>query len=127
MSIESFIKKIAVQTAVYWGSPVNNGYGGKTFAEGVEIQCRWQETGKETIITNNGKEYVSNTQVLVTQDLDVEGWLYLGTIAELNTLGFNSLIKDFKPNQIDGAYQIRRFSKIPMIKSGTKFVRTAYL
>lgn len=127
MSIPSFIRKISAQTAVYWGSPCDNGFGGKTFAEGIEIQCRWQDTGKETMITVNGKEYISNTQVLVNEDLDVEGWLFLGSLSDLDDLGYNSLIKDFRPNEIDGAYEIKRFSKIPLIKSSTKFVRTAYL
>ena len=50
MSITSFIKRIAVQDCVYWGNPVNDGFGGTTFDYPVEIKCRWTE--KTRILSN---------------------------------------------------------------------------
>jgi len=118
MGIEKFIQKIAVQTAVYWGAPQSDGYGGYTFSSPVEINCRWE--GVSEVITNkNGKEIVSNAKVLVTTDLDKEGFLYLGTM--------ESGIDYSNPKNIEGAYVIQKIEKIPMIRSTTAFVRIVYL
>jgi hypothetical protein len=121
MSIESFIKKVCVQTAVYWGNPVSDGYGGKTFDAAVEIKCRWEEK-LELFTSSNGEQLVSRAVILLTQDVDDGGFLYLG---ELDTLV--SPIDVTKPKTITGAWEIKRFDKIPMIKSTTVFVRKAYL
>ena len=43
MSITNFILRMSKHTAVYWGSPQEDGYGGRTYAQPVEIQCHWQQ------------------------------------------------------------------------------------
>ena len=120
MGIEKFIKKVCVQTAVYWGTPSPSDDGGMTFADPVEISCRWESKTK-VIAGAKGREIVSVAEVLVTQDLDKEGYLYLG---ELSDLGSD---EEDSPEIVEGAYMIQRFDKIPMIKSTTEFVRKAYL
>jgi hypothetical protein len=115
-----FVESVCVQTAVYWGSPKNDGYGGTTYDSPVEIKCRWD--GKTKRITNDeGEEVVSRAQVLVTQDLEVGGVLYLGTLNDLGTEQEND------PAQIVGAYKIQRVEKSPLFRSTKDFVRTVYL
>ena len=117
MSITSFIKKVCVQTAVYWGNPQNDGYGGTTFDYPVEIKCRWED--KERIqYSNMGKELHQKGEALITQDVDIQGWLYLGTLDD-----FDSSVDETDPLHVDGAYQIIAIDKIPLIKSTTEFVR----
>jgi hypothetical protein len=133
MSIEKFIKKVCVQTAVYWGNPQDDGTGGKTFTDPVELKpplngVRWEETTQ--VITNSqGREIVSKAQILVCQDLDEEGYLFLGTLEDLDSLDSSGDSSGgyYNPIEIDGAYEIKRFDKTPMIKSKTTFVRKAYL
>lgn len=124
MGIDKFIKKVCVQTAVYWGSPVDDGYGGRTFADPVEIACRW--TDKLRLIGGNEKELVTKGEVLVTQDLDLQGYLYLGTLEDVEVLQ-DSSGDVISPLDVEGAYIIMAFDKIPMIKSTTIFVRTVFL
>jgi len=120
MSITSFIKKVCVQTAVYWGSPVPDGYGGYTFATAKEIMVRWDD--KSELIKNRlGNEIMSNAELLVQEDLDEEGYLYLGTLALLSTA------EKANPLLVPKAYQIQRIEKSPLIKSTTVFVRKVYL
>lgn len=129
MSIESFIKKVCVQTAVYWAPTGDDGFGHKTFSYPVEIKCRWENVSK-IIMSNNGKEIVSVAEVLVYQDLMDEGWLYLGELADLDGLDSDSSADSDKianPMLVDGAQEIKSFSKIPMIMSTSVFVRKAYL
>lgn len=101
------------QSGTYWGSPVEDGYGGFTFATPVAINCRW-ELKQELFIDGKGKEKVSAAIVYLEQDIDLGGYLYLGTSAESN------------PKDVEGSYTIKSFSKIPDIK-GTSFTRKVWL
>lgn len=107
------------QTAVYWGSPVPDGYGGRTYDDPVEIPCRWVNT-TEVITDGKGNEIVCRAEVQVSQDLDEQGTLYLGTLEDLDS------DEEADPTKILGAYRIKRFDKTPTIK-GTSFYRKAYL
>lgn len=107
------------QTAVYWGSPAPDGYGGYTFAEAVEIDCRWVDT-TEMIMDAKGENVVSRASVQVAQDLDVDGMLFLGTLNDLDSS------QEEDPTTIPTAYRIKRFDKTPTIR-GNSFYRAAYL
>ena len=107
------------QVCVYWGSPVPNGYGWYTFAEPVELDCRWVDT-TQVITDNKGKEIVSKAEVQVAQDLDVNSILYLGTLDDLDSG------QEDDPRTVSGAFQIRRFDKTPTVKADV-FYRAAYL
>lgn len=121
MGIEKFLLKISVQTAVYWGGSTNTGYGAFTYLDPVEIPVRWEEITE--VITNpqNGVEYVSIAKIIVNQDVQKDGYLFLGTLDDID-----SGLQD-NPEVVDGAYRIVRFDKIPMIKKTDEFVRIAYI
>jgi len=129
MGIESFIKKICVQTAVYWGNPQPDGFGGMTFDEPVEIMVRWD--GKITQltdkgITKDGKVIVSVATILTPEDLQVEGRLYLGSLTDL--LGSDDSSGGIaNPSKIDNTYEIIAIEKVFMLKSLTQAVRTVYV
>jgi hypothetical protein len=118
MSILSFINRISVQTAVYWANPVDDGFGTCTFDAPIEIRVRWEDRSK-TIIDRDRKEIVADVAVLVNQDLDLGGFLYLGDLDDLDSTPV--------PSEVEGAFEILSFEKVPLIKSTTKFVRIAYL
>jgi len=123
--IEKVEARFCVQTCVYWGSPVNDGYGGFTFADPVEILCRWEDKTEVDIgwfsSGNPGNALATKASVLVIQDLDLQGYMYLGTLADLTASNkTNPLTKA-------GAYVIHRFDKIPMVRKTDEFVRTAWL
>lgn len=83
MSIISFIKKVCVQTAVYWGNPVEDGFGNKIFDLPIEIKVRWE--GKQRLVTAmNGKEIISKASFISPSELAIEGYIYLGTLLELD-------------------------------------------
>jgi hypothetical protein len=98
-AITSFIKKVCKQDAVYWGTPVDDRL--------------------KTISDRDGREIVADVTVLVTQDLDLGGCLYLGSLDDLDS--------DPVPAEVEEAFEILSFEKIPMIFSTTEFVRFAYL
>lgn len=120
MSIETFIKRVCVQTAVYWGGPTPDGYGGLDFDDPVEISVRWDDS-TELITTADGTQYACRAKVLVTQDVDLDGYLYLGELDDLDSEDYDD------PKSVDNVYRIRRFDKVPMIRKTDEFVRTVYL
>jgi len=107
------------QTAVYWASPTQDAYGSLTWDDPEEIDCRWVES-TELITLDNGEQVVSRAQVQVKQDLDRNGMLYLGELDDLDS------DEEDDPREGDGAYLIRRFDKVPTMRSG-RYYRVAYL
>lgn len=106
------------QTAVYWANPTADGFGGRTFDNPVAISVRW-ERRQQLIIDQAGQEVTSTAIVYVGQDIELGGYLFLGTIADLSSTTEN-------PQEVDDAREIRRYDKTPDV-SGTRFTRTAWL
>ena len=128
--IEKTIKRFCVETAVYWGSPVNDGFGGFTFATPIELKppdngVRWDEKTEVNVGWFStgfpGNILLSKASVLVLQDVDLQGYMYRGTLASLAAYDTSS------PIDIPGAYVIHRFDRIPMVRKTDEFVRTAWL
>jgi hypothetical protein len=112
-------KKVCVQTAIYWEYQGTDAYGNKTYTDPVEIRVRWDDQ-TELVRDDTGKEVASKAQVQVLQDLEVDSWLYLGSLSD-----FGSPIPN--PEDVDGAYKIIRFDKNPLFNSTDEFTRVAYL
>lgn len=118
MSITSFIKKVCVQSAVYWEYNGTDEFGSATFKTPVDILVRWDE--KTQILSDNqGKEYVSDAEVLSPQDLLEQSYIMLGQLADLPS--------DPNPKETDGAFEIKAMDRHPLFKSKTLDVFIAYL
>ena len=140
MGFAEFIEKTLVQTAVYWGNPVADGYGGYTYDAPIEIDCRWQSK-KERIAVQQGtsansEEDISNAQIYVKQDLNEGAFLYLGTLAEFiggsTTWNDGGVWDDARiwaetPEVVGGSFKIKKFEKSALLKSTTDYIRKAYL
>lgn len=111
--------KFLKQTACYWGAPVNDGYGGFSWAAPIEIPVRWTDS-TQVVSDGKGNQIVCKSVVMVAVDLQELGMLYLGTLDDLDSA------EEDDPASVDGCYQIKRFDRIPTIK-GTTFLRVAYL
>ena len=127
MGIAAFMSRLCKETAVYWGNPQDDGRGGFTYDDPVEIKCRWEDSSE--VITMAGqdrksREIVSKAQVWVLQDVDEEGYLYLGT---LDSSGALTSAEEETPADVDGAYKILKFEKTPEHRRSNKFIRKAYL
>ena len=120
MGVESYMKRVAKQTAVYWGTPVADKFGKNSFVIPIEIKCLWSDK-KELMIDDNGKETISKAVVYVLQDLDEQGMLFLGLLTDLTTAQ-----KD-DPAKVKNAYEIRQFLKIPSLTNTRRFNRKVLL
>jgi len=120
MSLQLFLQSVCVQTAVYWGTPTPDGYGGFTFADPIEVKCRWDDK-TQMVVDFKGKEVVSKAQLIVLDDLDLQGLLYLGSLDDLDST------EETDPSTVEGAYEIIRIEKNPEFASTTDFIRQVFL
>jgi len=128
MGLTALLTRTCKETCVYWGNPANDGEGGKTFDDPVELYCRWEELN-QVVTDNKGAMTTSRAVVYLLQDVDEEGMLYLGTLESLYddyaTESSASVVDN--PIEIEGAYVIKRFEKLPVLGSTTEFTRRVYL
>ena len=131
MSLQGFVRKVAVQTAIYWGVPRAGADGNMVWDDPVELKVRWDDTTK-LVMNAKGVEVGSQATVLVAGrvendgtvtpiDLDVDGRLYLGSLDDLDSG------QEADPLSIEKSWPIIRFDKNPEFRSTTKFIRQAYL
>lgn len=119
-TIDKVVKLFTVQTAVYWANPQSDGFGGTTFDAPQEIKVRW-DVSTEVAVSDDGEEFVSKAEVLVRQDMKMNEYLFLGTLNDLDSGDYDN------PENIQGAYRIKRFEKVPMPMKNDEFVRKVWL
>ncbi len=99
------VRMIYSQEATYWGGAVPSGTGGYTYDAPVTVLVRWEERTEQ--FTNEvGDLEISNAVVWVSQDMNVNEYLALGD---------HTATAD--PDLIPGAYIIRRYMRIPDLRS----------
>lgn len=116
----SFATRFLKQTVVYWGNPAPDGRGGYTWDDPVELDCRW-EKAEQMMIGGDGEEQLVKARVWVDQDVDEGGYMYLGSLTD------SVLDSDTVPTDLDEAWKIVSFQKIPRLNSTTDFIRKAGL
>jgi len=128
MGIETFINQVCKQIAVYWGNPVADGYGGYSYDDPEEIYCRWSDE-KQLFEADDGTQQVSKAILYLVEDVDMNGLLYLGELDDLDTSEEDSDGAWHSPetNIETGLCIIKKFTKVPALRSTTEFVRKAYL
>lgn len=119
MSTPSFVSKQLNQTMVYWPSPVNDGYGGKTFGVPVEVPARC-EYRIERAINAMGNEVLSKAFVYLEQEVEEGAFLYLGSLSDIDADGL------VNPSTVKGSMIVLTFLKIPRLASATEFIYKAY-
>lgn len=119
-ALTRFVEKICVQTAVYWAAPKPDGFGGYTYGEPVEIKCRWDGKTK-VIVDKDGNERVAQAEILVTEKLELDGMLCLGSLAALTPQ------QRANPKLVKGVYPIKMIEETPHFQSTTEFVWVVYV
>jgi len=120
--ILKFLNSICVQSAVYWGDGMKDGYGGEVFSIIKQINCRWEDK-MEIVVNKDAEQVTSKAKILVMDDLDLGGWLWLGSLADLQAM--NSNWQD--PKQVENAFRIINIEKTPLFKATNAFVKYVYV
>jgi hypothetical protein len=96
------------QKAIYWGNPQNDGFGGFTYADPIEIDCRWEDEA-DVYTSKDGSQVGTSSKVRVKQDLEVDAMLLLGLLDDLESANYND-------PKVAGAYPIRALRNVPTVK-----------
>ena len=118
-SFNSFLTRMYKQTVVYWGAPTLDGFSNKTFADPIELSARYERVD-ELVKGPDGEELLSKARVWVPQEVDEGGYIYLGTLDDLDS-------NPDDPKTIEGADEILSFRKMPQVGSTTEFILRANL
>jgi hypothetical protein len=110
------------QKAVWWQTTGMDRYSRKTYAEGVEVNCRWEQASAEEGRAEGRSTIEDNSTVYVDRDMTPGDVLWLGSADDLTEEELNSQT----PERIVGAYPIQNFSSNFNVRR-TKFVRIATL
>jgi len=108
------ITRMRKQEATYWAPNGFDRNGNPAFALPVVIDCRWEDS-YELFMDAKGNQAVSKAKVYVDRDLEMRGYLMLGS----------SYVSD-NPLQNPGVHAIRMFQILPNIRN-TEQLRTAIL
>lgn len=111
------IKTCLKQKAVYWAPAGPGEDHQQTYTAPVELKVRWVDVSAE-FVDYTGIKAMSQAQVMTEKDVVIEGVLWLGR--------FVNLTSPSDPFANAGAFEIRRFDKIPTL-NGKQFVRKATL
>lgn len=113
------IQNKLIHNAVYWAPSSMDAYGKLTFADPVDVPCRWDDRDS-VILTQDGESINSTTQVLSETDMVVRGWLLLGLVEDLPS--------DYDdPSLVPGAREIAKFDKTCALHDSSIAVRIAFL
>lgn len=103
-------KKYCKQTAVYWGAGSVDGFGVVTYDTPVEVTVRWSEK-MELFLDSDGEQKSSRSVVHILQDMDINGFLYLGSLSDL------SASEKADPNTISTTRKIKAKSEVPDLRA----------
>ena len=113
----SIITKVLKQTAVYWEPSGIDKYGQATVSLPIELSVRWEDMLTE-VLNSDGTKQLSKAKVMVSSDVEIGGFLKLGTL--------ESCLDIVDPSNNESVFEIISFEKMPNIRN-TEFFRQAYL
>lgn len=93
------------QTLTYWAPSSTTDINGKpTYTAPVQLICRWEDQQNQ-FYNKKGQEVVSKSRVFMVDDVDIDGYIFLGTSAEAD------------PRKVSGAWEIQAKGKMPNLRN----------
>lgn len=118
-SLINFVKRVCTQQAWYWSPATADGYGGRTYGTPTLIKVRWEDKA-EVSTSNDGREFTSSAQILTPQPLEFQGYVKLEP-------SLNPTQPGASPTGEDGAWEIKRTARVPLLKSSTEFINKVFV
>lgn len=117
------IRKMRRRKAVYWAPAGNDRMGKATFAEPIEIKCRWEDKVSE-IVNSEGRTIVTTSIVYPDQVLELTGYLWL--IPKGEDMDSVEGLNLTNPKANEGAKEVKAMGQLPDLRD-TDVLLTAWL
>ena len=124
----SIITKVLKQDAVYWppvdrsdlgNDATHDDYGRPVLkCNPIQISVRWENV-QEEIMSEAGATVIAKHKVMVSQDVFLRGFLWLGLLANAPDFYLD-------PRYQSDVFEIMKFEKIPNFRN-TEYLRIAWL
>lgn len=105
---------VYIHTVTYWGAPVLDGFGTRSFAAPVLLKARWEDKTDLTIY-KEGEEVNSRAVVYVPSNMAMGGYLAKGDyvtgtpVADPQTIATAYMVQEYKViPSVDGAETLRK-------------------
>lgn len=105
--------------AVYWAPDEMGSLGTRTFIAGRHVCVKWFDRA-DVFRKTTGEEAVSSAVVLVGEDMEIGGYLWLGNYGSL------SAAQQANPQLVSDAKRIEGFEKTGTL-SGGRYARRVFL
>lgn len=114
----SIMTRMQKQTCVYWiASSIADEYGRYTFAEPIQISCRWEDKLSE-YVSSDGTRQTASASIYVSLSLPVHTMMYKGTIMDLQGLAeADGTIQLSNPKTISACVGVCGTETIPNLKN----------
>jgi hypothetical protein len=99
------------QKCVYWARSGNTAFGKPSYADPVELSCRWEDGTFETI-DSKGDTVVSGAKVFLAESIAPQGVMLRGTLEDIQASGFD----DEDPLANQGVHEIINAGNVPALK-----------
>ena len=107
---KGILKRHLKQDICWWSRTGNDGFGGNTYDEAVQIKGRWEDK-HEKYIDTNGEERISKSVVTLNSDVKLGDFLFLGSISDLPSDTDNPHDSEISKQ----TYEIMAIDKIPTL------------
>lgn len=101
------------QDITYWKPTTADVFGKKSFEMPKLFKGRWEDRN-EMVFDKTGQEVMCKTRIFVCEDVDLDGYIFLGECYEPD------------PLVTQGAFEIRQIAKMPDLRN-MRTLTTVYL
>jgi hypothetical protein len=102
------ITKVQKQTLVYWAYSGSDLFGQPTYANPVQMTCRWDDMVKQ-VFTPEGSPVFSKIELITKKRLEPKGLVWKGTLAKF-TAGL-------RPDNSTGVHEVLAASSTPNFRN----------
>jgi hypothetical protein len=111
-SITGVLAKFTNQNLVYWQKTGADTFGKPTYADPVEIRCRWEDRRSERL-RPDGRFVATTAYILIGVPLIVGSLVFLGTLADWQALPTYPNL----PTNLQGGREVMDLKTTPDIKA----------
>lgn len=119
--LSRIVARFANQKLVYWAKAGSDEFGKPTFADPVEVACRWEDKTRMIVLPDE-RRVMASASILTSTELKAGGLVKKGTLADWKALPSYPKV----PTERQGGHEIIHVDGTPDIKA-VEYVYEVYV